>query len=54
MIVYGQIKYTTEPCEFFNGTMEECREYIQDQDLNDYVFLNIDDDKGNIIDRIVK
>lgn len=54
MLVYGQIIHTSNPRELFSGTLEECREYIKNQDLNDYEYLNIDHDNGEIYERIKK
>ena len=52
MIVYGQIVHAESPAELFKGTLEECKEYIKGQDLNDYEFMNIDNDQGEILERI--
>lgn len=52
MLVYGNLIHTEQPTELFKGTLEECREYIKGQDLNDYEHMNIDHDNGEIYERI--
>ena len=52
MLVFGNLIHTEQPTELFKGTLEECREYIKGQDLNDYEHMNIDYDNGEIYERI--
>ncbi len=55
MIVYG-ITHADQGNSghiLFNGTLEECREYITRLNKSDYYSLNIDEDNGVIVEKIL-
>lgn len=54
MIVWGTLKGTNVGGEFYQGDLEDCQAYVNDHlDKNDFSDLDICQDNGEIIERIV-
>lgn len=51
MIVYG-VTNEDKGIDLFDGSIEECREFLKDKDLTNYYSVNICRDNGEIVEHI--
>lgn len=51
MIVYG-VTNEDKGIDLFDGSIEECREFLKDKDLANFYSVNICKDNGEIVERI--
>jgi len=57
MIVYGILRGAEVGTTLFDGSLKECREFVRDDeklDLDDYYSVNICEDNGIIIEKVLE
>lgn len=57
MIVYGILRRAEVGSILFSGSLKECREFVRDDeklDLDDYYSVNICEDNGIIIEKVLE
>lgn len=57
MIVYGILRRAEVGSILFSGSLKECREFVREDeklDLDDYYSVNICEDNGIIIEKVLE
>ena len=57
MIVYGILRRAEVGSILFSGSLKECREFVRENeklDLDDYYSVNICEDNGIIVERVLE